>query len=162
MKRRELYPSLSCFSFCKFESQNDQSIGRSAGRLVGRKYRVQIACWACGQQLVHINEMNKSIFCLCNVGGNLFDLYWSYGHCSHKLNYSNIKMCVYFFILVTKEGSAGTSSVGGTKLFLCHRFHAPPIYIAQLLTLHQHRANSHGQSNLADLIVSSSIQTILE
>ena len=35
-----------------------------------------------------------------------------------------------------------TSSAGGAKDWPDHRFHAPPAYIAQLLTLHQHRANS--------------------
>ena len=35
-----------------------------------------------------------------------------------------------------------TSSAGGTKGCSDHRFHASPAYTAQLLTLHQHRANN--------------------
>ena len=58
------------------------------------------------------------------------------------------------FILLTREGShrevstrnsnpVMTSSTGGTKGCSDHRFRAPPTYTAQLLTLHQHRANNH-------------------
>ena len=35
-----------------------------------------------------------------------------------------------------------TSSAGDAKGYLDHRFRAPPAYTAQLLTLHQHRANN--------------------
>ena len=59
---------------------------------------------------------------------------------------------LFFSILLTHEGShreayrdfqpSLTSSAGGAKGFSDHRFHAPPAYPAQLLTLHQHRANN--------------------
>ena len=35
-----------------------------------------------------------------------------------------------------------TSSAGGAKGCIDHRFRGPPVHIAQLLTLHQHRADS--------------------
>ena len=35
-----------------------------------------------------------------------------------------------------------TSSAGGAMGCSDHRFRAPPAYTAQLLTLHQHRANN--------------------
>ena len=50
-----------------------------------------------------------------------------------------------------------TSSAGGAKGCSDHRFCAPPAYTAQLLTLHQHRAN-----NQPTLRVSSSTQATLE
>ena len=58
----------------------------------------------------------------------------------------------FFSILLTHKGSyrevywdfqpSLTSSAGGAKGFSDHRFRAPPAYTAQLLTLHQHRANN--------------------
>ena len=58
----------------------------------------------------------------------------------------------FFSILLTHKGShreayrdfqpSLTSSTGGSKGFSDHRFCAPPAYTAQLLTLHQHRANN--------------------
>ena len=59
---------------------------------------------------------------------------------------------IFFLILLTHKGShreaygdfqpSLTSSAGGAKGFSDHRFHAAPAYTAQLLTLHQHRANN--------------------
>ena len=76
-----------------------------------------------------------------------------------KLTYS----MPFFSILLTHEGShrevyrdfqpSLTSSAGGVKSFSDHKFCAPPTYTAQLLTLHQHRANNQyrmAKSNLAD------------
>ena len=58
----------------------------------------------------------------------------------------------FLSILLTHKGShrevyrdfqpSLTSSAGGAKGFSDHKFRAPPTYTAQLLTLHQHRANN--------------------
>ena len=58
----------------------------------------------------------------------------------------------FFSILLTHEGSHSevyrdfqpslTSSAGGAKGCSDHRFRVPPAYTAQLLTLHQPRANN--------------------
>ena len=58
-----------------------------------------------------------------------------------------------------------TSSAGGAKGLSDHRFRAPPAYTAQLLTLHQHRANNqYRKANQIQptLRVSSSTQATLE
>ena len=59
-----------------------------------------------------------------------------------------------------------TLSTGGAKTYLDHRFRAPPAYTAQLLTLHQHKANttSIGQQIKSSplLQVCSRTQAILE
>ena len=82
----------------------------------------------------------------------------------------------YFLkILLTHEGShrevyrnfqpSLTSSAGGAKGQSDHRFRAPPTYTAQLLTLHQHRANNHYKTAnqiYPTLRVNSSTQAILE
>ena len=59
---------------------------------------------------------------------------------------------IFFSILLTNEGShrdvyrdfqpSLTSSAGGAMGWSDHRFRVPPAYTAQLLTLHQHRANN--------------------
>ena len=58
-----------------------------------------------------------------------------------------------------------TSSAGGAKGWSEHRFRVPPAYTAQLLTLHQHRANNqYRTANQIESIlrVSSSTQATLE
>ena len=58
-----------------------------------------------------------------------------------------------------------TSSAGGVKGCSDYRFRAPPTYTAQLLILHQHRANNqYRKANQFQptLRVSSSIQATLE
>ena len=110
-----------------------------------------------------------------------FCLLAAHGWCAHK--YSDMEAAVgktssklgrltgivqfppffSFSILLTHEGShrevyrdfqpSLTSSAGGAKGCSDHSFRALPAYTAQLLTLHQHRAdNQHrmAQSNLAD------------
>ena len=56
-------------------------------------------------------------------------------------------------------------SAGGAKGCSDHRFRAPPAYTAQLLTLHQHRANNQYRTAnqiQPTLMVSSSSQATLE
>ena len=71
--------------------------------------------------------------------------------------HNNFNMIVevkkFFSILLTHEGSyrevywdfqlSLTSSADSAKGWSDHRFRAPLAYTAQLLTLHQHRANNH-------------------
>ena len=58
-----------------------------------------------------------------------------------------------------------TSSAGGAKGYFDRRFHAPPAYTTQLLTLHQHRANNQYRTAnqiYPTLRVSSNTQATLE
>ena len=82
-----------------------------------------------------------------------------------------VLLFVCFVLLTHIRRSTGnskpvtTSSAGGAKGCSDHKFRAPPTYTAQLLTLHQHRANN--QYRTADQIqptlrVSSSTQATLE
>ena len=70
-----------------------------------------------------------------------------------ELNVYCISAYIYtFFLLLTYEGShrevyrdfqpSLTSSVGGAKGCSDHMFRVPPAYTAQLLALHEHRANN--------------------
>ena len=74
---------------------------------------------------------------------------------SYYIPTMQMSLCIrwhFFSILLTHEGShreayrdfqpSLTSSSGGAKGCSDHRFRAPPAYTAQLLTLHQHRANN--------------------
>ena len=56
-----------------------------------------------------------------------------------------MKIAVEGKILVelgVNNGNIDPANIGGAKGCSYHRFHAPPAYTAQLLTLHQHRANN--------------------
>ena len=81
--------------------------------------------------------------------------FWSVSHSFTDLDHPYIKERVNTFFLSscwstrdhigrsTRSSNPDmTSSTGGAKGCSDHRFRAPPAFTAQLLTLHQHRANN--------------------
>ena len=105
------------------------------------------------------------------------NMFWAYRWSNKPLPGSRKCLIVFFLFFSSCWSTRGhigrstrnsnpimTSSAGGAKGWSDHRFRSPPAYTAQLLTLHQHRANYRYRTAnqiLPTLRVSSSTQATL-